>query len=462
MPTWRTMLPPIATGGFDPTRIFSGRRGQEYVGLEIECALVDPETGLAAPVYGPRSSVATLHKWAGSFGHADGTPSHDAVAVRHRAGGSVSLELGGAIEYASPPAKRVVDVVAGARATLRELSTTARSLDLALITGGLSPFSGASSIHWIDKPRIGLMRRHFDALGENGMRGSHVMGLSMAIQTTLDYADPDDLSRKAYVAVGASPFLAALFANSPIAGGEVSQFLSERMRYWESVDPVRCAFQDYILTAGPSAGKGLVDALVERLINMPSIYHRSDDRASHLGDGIRTSGSVMADDPASADQDWRLHLSQVWPQVRIRDTVELRAFDSPPWPAIGAAPALWAGLLYDGRSLADAIDLLSHFSVDELAGLSWRVARDGLRATLSGSTVVVGDASCELLNIAEAGLRRRIQRGLESASALQLIEPIRIVAQSRRTFAEDVRDNWLGVLDKSPSRFVEAYRIPPT
>ncbi len=47
--------------------------------------------------------------------------------------------------------------------------------------------------------------------------------------------------------------------------------------------------------------------------------------------------------------DWANHLSTLFPEVRLKRYLEMRGADAGPLPMLNALPALWVGLLYDGR-----------------------------------------------------------------------------------------------------------------
>lgn len=46
-------------------------------------------------------------------------------------------------------------------------------------------------------------------------------------------------------------------------------------------------------------------------------------------------------------KDWQLHLSTIFPEVRLRTYIEMRGADGGPAEHIVALSALWVGLLYD-------------------------------------------------------------------------------------------------------------------
>jgi glutamate--cysteine ligase len=103
-------------------------------------------------------------------------------------------------------------------------------------------------------------------------------------------------------------------------------------------------------------------------------------------------------------EDWDIHLSTIFTEVRLKRYLEIRGADATPTPLTIAVPALWKGLLYDREALAAATEVSQSFPVGEIDRLSRAVAREGLRAEHRGRSVA---AWCsELAAIAGSSLQR--------------------------------------------------------
>lgn len=446
----------------DLAKIFAGcGDGRELVGIEVECGLVDPLTGKSAPVRGESGGEALLSKIAERLQIAAPANESHHLSVRLPDGGLISLEAGGAVEYSSAPGTTLSGVVEASRTILSLTAEIADSLGLALLPGGLLPFTQISEIPWIDKPRIQMLRNHFASLGEAGSLADEVMGLTLSTQVSLDYRSPDDLAKKLSVLVAASPILSALFVNSPIAEGLPSGVLSRRTQYWRRIDPQRCSFQDWALTT-----RSPIQEIVERMLELPMIYRRDHDRCrsdAPLETGTNRNFRELIDlgfeDGTSPDlEDWRLHLSQVWPQVRIREFLEMRAFDGPPWHAFAAVPAVWMGLIYNEDALRNSSALLQGFTAKELDETIKDVAVRGLNASLGKYRV--HDLALELLDLARGGLAARVSAGLDSQEVMAYLAPVQEVADTGVTFAEVALERWTTEFDKRPDLWVDAFRIP--
>jgi glutamate--cysteine ligase len=156
-------------------------------------------------------------------------------------------------------------------------------------------------------------------------------------------------------------------------------------------------------------------------------------------------------------RDWRDHLSQIFPDVRLRDTLELRAVDGLPYPALAAIPAFWSGLTYHAPTRAAVWDLLRGITPEQHLEALDDIARRGLNATLAGHPV--RDLATELLRLSETGLRARVATGRERPEALTYLDPLREVARTGETFADRVLAQWHDDPSRFPENYVAAHRI---
>lgn len=326
---------------------------------------------------------------------------------------------------------------------------------MAIMPGGNLPFDRVEDVRRVPKVRGDLMRQFFDSLGEPGRWGPTVMSLALSTQVTLDYLDEDDLRDKIRMQTAASPVVAAMFVNSPLAGGRPAGVLSRRRQCWQKTDAARCG------VLPPATNPEMrIDDFVEWAADLPMMYHHVAGDDYRLGSGqsfreLLATGFATGALPTTAD--WRAHLSQVWTDVRLRETLELRAADGPAYPDTAAIPALWTGLTYHRPTLKAAGELLRPYKLAELRNATEDLPKHGLSTTLAGDSV--RELGAELLRLARTGLAARVRDGLERPAVLGYLDPIQAVVDSGRTFAEQTLDRWEGDLAADRARYVAAYRI---
>jgi glutamate--cysteine ligase len=435
---------------------FSAGAGQaELVGLEVENGLVDPVTGCSIPYGGERGAQALLDAIVREM---NGIPMLDGVytvGVQLPNGASFTLETGGALEYSSAPASGLVQVVGTARADILRAAAIADQIGIALLSGACLPFTPENLIPWLPKPRVGVMRRYFGQLGNSGEHAGAVMALTLSTQISLDYVSAEDFIEKARLHVLASPVVAALSVNSPIADGELCGVLSRRMQYWQRFDPRRCGVLGFALSENASP----MD-FVEWATGFPMIYRNV--AGTHVAAPGSSFADLMRDGFGDGTwptyEDWELHLCQLWPHVRPRRTLELRAADGLPWPCFSAVPAMWVGLTYDPAVRKEAIALLAELTAAQLEASVADIAAKGLAASVGPHPVA--DLAHELLRLARQGLESRVAAGADPAGILSFLEPLEEVARAGETFADTCIASWQGELGRSPEAYVRKYRIP--
>ena len=435
---------------------FSARAGQaELVGLEVENGLVDPVTGCSVPYGGDHGALALLDAMVREM---NGEPLLDgayAVGVQLPNGARFTLETGGALEYSSMPSAGLALAAGSARVDLLRAAAIADQIGIALLSGASLPFTPENQIPWLPKPRVEIMRRYFRRLGISGEHADAVMGLTLSTQVSLDYVSAEDFLEKARLHVLASPLVAALSVNSPIANGELCGVLSRRMQYWQKFDPRRCGVLGFALDDNVSPTD-----FVDWAAGQPMIYR--DVAGTHVAAPDRSFAALTRDGFGDGTwptlDDWELHLCQLWPHVRPRHTLELRAADGLSWPDYSAVPAMWVGLTYDPATRKDASALLAELTATQLGRSVDDIATKGLAASIGPH--IVADLAHELLRLARRGLESLVAASAEPAAILSFLEPLEQVDEDGETFADRMVTSWQGELRQSPEAYVRRYRIP--
>lgn len=446
------MTSPSALSVDELRSVFTRPAGlRELVGIEVEMAPVDPTTGLGIAYSGKHGLGAFL---ADVRERLDGEPMHEQghlVGLALANGAQVTLENGGAVEYSSPPMDSATQAVDLTRTNLVLLAELAARHGFALLPGATFPFSTITGVSWVPNARGEVMRAYFDSLGPAGVYGQHVMGLTLSAQVTFDYRDETDLVEKLRMQAAVSTVATALFVNSPLDGGRPCGALSRRMQYFARFDPDRAR----VIPA--TLGDVSLDRFVSWALSIPMVYRKRRDGVCEPAPR-RPFGALLRDGFDDGERpglrDWAAHLSQIYSDVRLRQTLEVRAVDGPPYRAFGSVPAFWTGLTYHAPSRSRAWELVRHATLaDHLTALD-DIAVRGLRATFAGQPVA--ELAAELLRLSDAGLRARVAAGLEDERVLDLLDPIREVSATGHTFAERVlRENL------SPDRYITTHRVNP-
>jgi glutamate--cysteine ligase len=340
----------------------------------------------------------------------------------------LTFEPGGQVELVCPPRLALADALEDIAKIELVLDRVLLWRGLRRVNVGINPWQEAESIPLqTPLPRYEAMQSYFSRIGPEGLR---MMRTCCAIQINVDSGDPIQLERRWLLANLMSPILTAMFANSPLAAGRWSGWKSERARVWQGVDPSRTGL--VLGTDGPTA-------YLEFALNATVMLRRTPAGYVTGTPGFRFRDWLQQADAGNGPtlDDWRYHLTTLFPQVRPRGFLELRAMDTPPlrWRAVPVAVS--TALLLDDAACERAIDLLQP-SRPQLEKLALVGARGGL------ADPAVGELARALMALAREALPRQPE-GWCSAKIAADVEAFEYLYTARdRCPADDVQDETSG------------------
>ena len=250
------------------------------------------------------------------------------------------------------------------------------------------------------------------------------------------------------------PLATALFANSPFTEGRPNGFLSFRSHIWSDTDADRTGMLPFVFEDGFGYERYLDYAL-----DVPMYFVFRDGKyIDASGQSFRAflDGRLPAlpgEKPLVSD--FTDHLSTIFPEVRLKNFLEMRGADGGRWSRICALPALWVGLLYDENALAAAWDEVKHWSLAGRQALRDAVPKEGLAAqTPDGESLLkLGE---RVLAIAEAGLNARAALNPSGDNESGFLDPLREVIATGQTPAERLlaryHGDWQGDVGRSMTR----------
>lgn len=421
-------------------------REEWRIGTEYERLAVDRRTGRAIPFSGPRGVEAILRGLADRYGWEPQEEEGRIIALK-RSGGEITLEPGGQIELSGQPHASVHAAGAELDQHVEEVDAVTSELDVTILGLGIQPFSRLEEIEWVPKRRYEIMGPYMPKVGSLGQR---MMKQTATVQVNLDFSSEKDAIEKMRVATGVGPIINAIFANSPICDGAPNGFLSYRAHIWTDTDPQRTGLLPFLFEPGASFERYAEWALDAGMY----FVKRRGQYVDMTGISFRRFWKEGARGLRATVGDFALHLSTLFPEVRLKTYIELRMTDSQPHETMLGLPAIAKGVLYEPDCLTAAWDLVKGLSLEERRELY----RTGPRAALAAPVkrYRVGDLARELLGIAEEGLRRQDCRGAGGATEAVYLEPLHELVKSGKTRAERLLAEWERNWERRPERFVEA------
>jgi glutamate--cysteine ligase len=400
-------------------------RGGEKIGLEAE------KFGLkrdGAPlVY--EDVRAMLDELASRFGwtryyEREGGP----LLALERDGASITLEPGSQLELSGAPFEDLHAVASEVEQHRAELAALESARGVRWLAMGFHPSASDHELDWVPKARYPIMRAY---LPTRGARGLEMMRRTATVQANFDFSSEADAIKKLQTSLALAPIAQAIFANSPLRERRLIEYATWRGAVWLDVDPDRTGLLPELWRPDASIGD-----YVRWALQIPMFVVKRGERfipATHLTfeqylrDGLEGTRATLAD--------WETHLNTLFPEVRLKRTLEVRSADCVP-PRLGnALPALFTGILYDREALDAAHALLVPLGHDVFARARPEIARHALAARLGDQRV--GDVARRVMAIARAGLARRArldQTGRDETiyldPVLELVEAGKCVGQA--------------------------------
>ena len=345
-------------------------------------------------------------------------------------GASVTLEPAGQLELSGAMLGDIHETCRETNQHLREVKTVSEELGLGFLGMGFQPKWRREEMPWMPKGRYQIMR---DYMPMRGHLGLDMMTRTCTVQVNLDFSSEADMVKKFRVSLALQPIATALFADSPFTEGKPNGFLSYRSHIWTDTDPDRTGMLDFVFEDG-----FCFERYVDYLLDVPMYFsYRGGEYVDLSGQSFRKF--LRGELPALPGQlptmkDWADHMTTAFPEVRLKNYLEMRGADGGPWNRLCALPALWVGLLYDSEALDAAWDLVKDFSMDERNALRDGVPKHALKLPFRGATV--RELALETLKIAGEGLKRRNRLNANGASEAVFLEPLVEFAMANETPAE--------------------------
>jgi len=418
------------------------------IGLEVEKIGVNRKTGTTVPFKG-KSSVE-------NFLHAVGEQSdwkkeyEDKNLVKLLDGQrNITLEPGSQMELSGAPYPNLHDVYKGLQKHRQEIFSPSKDLDIAWLGIGLNPYTPIEQIPLIPKKRYEIM---WQRMAKTGRMGRVMMKQSAAVQVNLDAYDEDDLFQKVTTAAKLSPLVVAMTANSPVCGGELTDYQSFRAHVWQNTDKHRCGLPEVLFDQHFS-----IKNYIEYALDVPMYFIQRDNQLAPLQKYSfrRFMQQGYQNKPASMD-DWKLHLNTIFTEVRLNCTMELRSADNLPFHFVMGIPAFWKGIMYHNDALQAVRDILKDWKYQEVNQLWIDVSKQALQAQMGRHNAI--DLIKELLNIANDSLKQQAKKNEHNQDESVFLNTLeQIILHEKATLADKMRKKWQESWKENPSELIEFY-----
>jgi glutamate--cysteine ligase len=367
-----------------------------------------------------------------------------------RDGATITLEPGGQLELSGAPFANLHETRAEFRDHIALVNAVSERFGIVWLALGVHPFAPVTELPRMPRERHAIMRAYLERRDSLGL---HMMHATASVQSNFDFLSEADAARKLRLALAASPVSTALFANSSFSEGKPNGFESFRAEIWRHTDPDRWSLLPFAFE--PDFGEGTAyRAYTEWALDVPMFLIVRDGHSQPAGG--KTFREFMARGHGSHRAtlaDWVVHLTTLFPEVRLKRVIETRGADEVSGDQVCALPAFWKGLFYDDAALDAGLARVRAWSHSEVATLHADVARRGLQARAPDAPVL--EVARELVALSRQGLQRQAAVPGAGPDESVLLEPLDRILARGTSPGRDLVDRWNGPWKQDVARLIE-------
>ena len=311
------------------------------------------------------------------------------IGLKNENSTTITLEPGGQLEISLKPKKNVCDIEKEIEILNKKINTIAKKFDLSFIEYGINPTCKATEIAIIPKRRYQTMANHLDL-----KMSKFMMRQTSGIQTAFDFENEADAAKKITLSIKLSPIVTAIFANSPIYNKKLTKYKSIRSLAWIYTDKQRCGLLNEDLLENFSFSK-----YINYVFKIPVIFIVRDnkiiefDKKTTFEDFFNFGYEGLQ----AKKEDYELHSSLFFPDVRLKNYIEIRNHDCQNGILKYAIPAFYKGVFKDINTFNSINTILNQFTFEELNKAKLSSAKYGLKGYLGNYQIQ--DIACDILKL---------------------------------------------------------------
>ena len=359
--------------------------------------------------------------------------------------GIISLEPGSQTELSLFPSENLCDVKKYLDIYNKETAEAAQKPGICWLGYGIQPVSTYDEINIIPKKRYEYMTKYLPSVAKKPLI---MMRETAGIQASFDYSSEHDAIRKFSFALKLSPIVSAMFANSPVRNGRLTNYKSNRAASWLETDNDRCGlvskkvFESYFSFAD----------YIQVLLDVPMIF--IERYIDGKNTAIKTDNITFRQFLKNGwqgfyanKQDWETHISLYFTDVRFKSYIEIRNHDNQKSDLICAVPALWKGLIYNDSAMEEIENMLKSFVYEDFEYLRQQTPKYGLDFEIKN--IHLKDIAKEIVKVSYNSLKSY------GKSEEILLESLRELVCKGITPADVIINKWENDWNKDVSKLVE-------
>ncbi len=313
---------------------------------------------------------------------------------------AITLEPGGQIELSGAPLDNIHETCAETTNHLKELKKIGYELNFILLGMGVEPNLGLDDFPWMPKQRYEIMKKYMNKVGT---LGHHMMKRTCTNQVNIDFFSEQDMIVKLRLMLNLESIATAIFANSPFDQGKISKYKSLRSHFWHHTDSDRTGLLPFVFKKEFN-----FENYTNYALNVPMYFinrnHKYIDMTKYTFKEYLKENSNYQDD-AILLKDWEDHLTTLFPQVRLKQYLEIRSMDACNWDLICSQPAFWIGILYDDEILDKVTEITESWTQEDREYLNKIVPKEGMQSKFKEKKLI--SFAQDFFELSKKGLKKR-------------------------------------------------------
>ena len=407
------------------------------IGLEYERLPISSETGLAVDYFSELGICNFLRTFAKYENWDYITDDYNIIGLK-QGHDTITLEPGCQVELSIEPQKTIQDLEKKVEMLNKAMQPVLLKMGIKLLNYGVSPVSTHKNIKLIPKKRYELMAKYLW-----GILSDVMMRETAGVQGTFDFISEEDAMKKLKIANMLSPFITAMFANSPIRGGVDTGYKSFRALSWLNTDNERCGF------CNKFQDDFSFDDYISYVMETPVIFINRENGPIKVNGKINFKEFMLSgfEGYDATLDDYLLQANLCFPDVRLRNFVELRNHDCGNRQTPYAILAIYKGILYNPDTMDEVLELFNGAKFSDFSELRYNVPKTALNAKFRN--YFVKDYAKEILYIAEKSL---IEQNCGDEKYLDFIKEYTL---NGLTPADIIIKNWYGLWNKNIDKLID-------
>ncbi len=294
----------------------------------------------------------------------------------------ITLEPAGQIEISIVPFDNLLKIKEIYQDFLNNISPILDEFSYKLVNSGYQPKSKVDDLALIPKERYEMMDSYFSSQGYNAR---YMMRGSASVQINIDYENEADFYSKFRLANILSPLFYLITDNSLVFENQDYDKYALRSFVWENVDNTRCGMLDF-----------------KSYFEYASwIYNTQPIFVNDVYCDTLKNSEIFKDKEISIDEIKHI-ISMVFPNVRVKQFIEIRPADSISKDYMFSYSALIKGIFYNKSALLELNDLFKNVTKTDIENQMKLIQDNGFKCDYLGYDMF--SLLKKLYSLAENGL----------------------------------------------------------